>query len=73
MKQDANQSFQGMARLPAKGTYRNDFNAVGIFGMHSSAKMNIKRYILTLASWEFGIFHTTDWRSYQIRCFVCVR
>ena len=36
MKEDANRCFHGMARLPAEGTNRNDFNAVGIIGMHRS-------------------------------------
>jgi hypothetical protein len=34
MKQDANDRFHGMARLPANGANRNHFNAVGIIGMH---------------------------------------
>jgi hypothetical protein len=34
MMQDANDRFHGMARLPAEGANRNDFNAVGIIAMH---------------------------------------
>jgi hypothetical protein len=36
LKQDANDRFHGMARLPAEGANRNDFNAVGIIGMHTT-------------------------------------
>jgi hypothetical protein len=34
MKEDAQDCFHGMARLPAEGANRNDFNAVGIIDMH---------------------------------------
>ncbi len=37
MKQDANDRFHGVARLPAEGANRNDFNAVGIIGMHRAS------------------------------------
>jgi len=33
MKEDAKDCFHGMARLPAEGANRNDFNAVGIIGV----------------------------------------
>jgi hypothetical protein len=34
MKEDAKDCFHVMARLPAEGASRNDFNAVGIIDMH---------------------------------------
>jgi hypothetical protein len=37
MEQDENDRFHGMARLPAKAANHNDFNVVGIIGMHTSA------------------------------------
>jgi hypothetical protein len=37
MKEDAQDCFHGMARLPAEGANRNDFNAVGIIDMHDSS------------------------------------
>jgi hypothetical protein len=39
MKQDANDRFHGMARLPAEAANRNDFNAAGIIGMHNKARL----------------------------------
>jgi hypothetical protein len=57
MKQDANQSFHGMARLPAEGTNRNDFNAVGIIGMHSSHPRegrNLLRKLLKIRRQQMG-------------------
>ena len=39
MKQDANDRFHGMARLPAESTNRNDFNAVGIIGVHEFGEL----------------------------------
>jgi hypothetical protein len=34
MKQDANDRFRGVTRLPTEAAYRNDYDAARIIGMH---------------------------------------
>jgi hypothetical protein len=49
MKQDANDRFHGMARLPAEATNRNDLNVVGIIGMHAAQKITQTRILMLLS------------------------
>jgi hypothetical protein len=60
MKQDANDRFHGMARLPAEAANRNDFNSAGIIGIHILALERIE-VLVSQANLE-----TLEWgRSYE--------